>query len=196
MFQYNPTFVLLLEIGVFSGNGDASRPYPSRIIQGVLASDGIHKAYRITRALAQHTLLLFERGDPVSGREYDLLVNRFECRRVIGLIDALLGLADAVQAGQRLAGRPLTDRSRLAEIGGKLERHLDGLDALLAEMQTVLPPYMAYVACREYMFLRQAMRVQADELALLARDEAIEGGETLIPVPVSLRGRETAGMTL
>ncbi|MEF3310527.1 family 20 glycosylhydrolase [Paenibacillus sp. GYB004] len=181
MFQYNPTFVLLLEIGVFSGNGDASRPYPSRIIQGVLASDGIHKAYRITRALAQHTLLLFERGDPVSGREYDLLVNRFECRRVIGLIDALLGLADAVQAEQRLAGRPVTDRSRLAEIGGKLERHLDELDALLAEMQTVLPPYMAYVACREYMFLRQAMQVQADELALLARDEAIGSGEALIP---------------
>lgn len=187
MFQYNPTFVLLLEIGVFSGNGDASRPYPSRIIQGVLASDGIHKAYRITRALAHNTLLLFERGELVPGREYDLHINRFECRRVIGLIDALLGLADAVQAQQRLAKRPVADRSRLAEIGEKLERHLGELDDLLLEMQTVLPPYMAYVARREYMFLRQAMREQADELALLARDEAMISGEAEIPVPVSLR---------
>lgn len=187
MFQYSSTFVLLLEIGVFTGNGDRSRPYPARIIRSVLATDGTHKAYRVTRALAQNALLSFERGNAVSGREYDLHVNRFECRRVIGLIDALLGLVDAVRAQERIANGPVARRGELAAVCERLERELDALDALLLEMQAVLPRYIVYVAWREYMFLREAMRQQAEELASLARDRSVLNGETAIPVPIALR---------
>ncbi|TNJ65513.1 hypothetical protein FE784_14935 [Paenibacillus hemerocallicola] len=177
LFQYSSTFVLLLEIGVFSGNSDAARPYPARIIRSVLATDGTHKAYRVTRALALNALLSFERGSAVSGREYELQVIRFECRRVVGLIDALLGLADAVRDQERIANGPIAGRSGLAGIGGRLERELDKLDALLVEMREVLPGYMVYVGWREYMFLREAIRVQMEQLKRLAGDRAVLSGE-------------------
>jgi hypothetical protein len=181
LFQYSSTFVLLLEIGVFSGNSDAARPYPARIIRSVLATDGTHKAYRVTRALALNALLSFERGSAVSGREYELQVIRFECRRVVGLIDALLGLADAVRDQERIANGPIAGRSGLAGIGGRLERELDKLDALLVEMREVLPGYMVYVGWREYMFLREAIRVQTEQLKRLAGDRAVLSGEADLP---------------
>ncbi|MDF2721109.1 MAG: beta-hexosaminidase [Paenibacillus sp.] len=187
MFQYSSTFTLLLEIGVFTGNGDPARPYPTRIVRSVLATDGTHKAYRVTRALAQNALVLFERGSAVLGREYDLQVNRFECKRVIGLIDALLGLVDAVRDQERLAKGPVARRGELTIIHERLERELNELDELLLEMQTVLPRYIVYVSWREYMFLRESMRRQAEELAILARDSEVLNGNKNIPVPVTLR---------
>ncbi|MDF2714202.1 MAG: hypothetical protein K0R28_1127 [Paenibacillus sp.] len=183
LFEYSSTFTLLAEIGVFFGSSDITRSYPAGIIRSVSATDGTHKAYRVTRALARNALLSFERGRAVPGREYDLQVIRFECRRAAGLIDALLGLVDAVRAMERLGDGPVARRSELAHIGERLERELDALDALLVEMQEVLPAYMVYVGWREYMFLREAMRKQAEQLTLLSRDKAILSGEADMPAP-------------
>ncbi|MDF2659616.1 MAG: hypothetical protein K0Q94_2407 [Paenibacillus sp.] len=184
LFEYSSTFVLLLEIGVFSGNSDPSRPYPARIIRSVLATDGTHKAFRVTRTLARNALLAFERGSPAAGKEYELEVIRFECRRVIGLIDALLGLVDAVRAYERIARGPAAGRSGLGAVGERLERDLEALDVLLAEMQTVLPAYMVYVGWREYGFLREAIRAQAEQLGHLAGDRAVLSGEVSLPPSV------------
>lgn len=183
LFEYSSTFTLLTAIGVFFDSSDIARSYPAGIIRSVSAADGTHKAYRVTRALARNALLSFERGMSVPGREYELRVIRFECRRVAGLIDALLGLVDAVRALERLGNSPVARRSELAVIGDRLERELNALDALLVEMQEVLPAYMVFVGWREYMFLREAMRKQAEQLALLSRDKAILSGEADIPVP-------------
>ncbi|GAA3413395.1 family 20 glycosylhydrolase [Paenibacillus hodogayensis] len=183
LFEYSSTFTLLAEIGVFFSSADSIRAYPAGIVRSVLATDGVHKAYRVTRALARNALLSFEQGKAVPGREYELRVIRFECRRVAGLIDGLLGLSDAVRAMERLRNGPIAGRCGLAAVGERLERELDALDRLLAEMQGVLPAYMVFVGLREYMFLREAMRKQAEQLTLLSRDEAILRGEADVPLP-------------
>ncbi|TMV48749.1 hypothetical protein FE783_17030 [Paenibacillus mesophilus] len=183
LFEYSSTFTLLTAIGVFFGSSDIARSYPAGIVRSVSAVDATHKAYRVTRALARNALLSFKEGKAVPGREYELQVIRFECRRVAGLIDALLGLADAVRDMERLGNGPVARRSELAVIGEKLERELNALDTLLVEMQEVLPAYMVYVGWREYMFLRDAMRKQAEQLALLSRDKAILSGEADMPAP-------------
>lgn len=183
LFEYSSTFTLLAEIGVFFGRSDIAGSYPAGIVRSVTATDGTHKAYRVIRALARNALLSFERGRAVPGRDYELQVIRFECGRVIGLIDALLGLVDAVRAMERMASGPVAGRSELAVVGTRLERELFALDALLADMKEVLPAYMVYVAWREYMFLREAVRKQAEQLALLSRDKAIMSGEADMPVP-------------
>lgn len=186
LFEYSPAFVLLQEIGVFSGNGDKTRPYPSRIIRSMLATGGTHKAFQVMQRLAKSTLQGLASSDqgatwPDRGEEPGLI--RFECHRVIGLTEAILSLADAVRDTMRLTDqgqqRSTDSGERLAAVGRKLRADLAGLDSLLREMGRVLPPYMAYVAWREYSFLREAMRAQAEQIERLAADPALRG-ETLV----------------
>lgn len=164
LFEYSSTFALLVEIGVLFGHPEKAHLYPAPIIRSILSTDGTHKAYRITRALARNILLLFEQGKAIAGREYELQVIRFECRRVIVLIDALLGLADAVQALENMQNASVEKRSELADIGGQLQLELDKLDTFLIEMQDILPAYMVAVGWREYMHLREAMWEQVEQL--------------------------------
>ncbi|MEF2246084.1 family 20 glycosylhydrolase [Paenibacillus sp. IITD108] len=168
LFEYSSTFALLMEIGVLFGQPKKAHLYPEPIIRSILSTDGTHKAYRITRTLAHNILPLFEQGKAVAGREYELQVIRFECRRVIALIDALLGLADAVQALEDTQNSPVEKRNELvADIGAQLQLELDKLDAFLIEVQDILPDYLVAVSWREYMYLREAMRKQVEQLTNL-----------------------------
>lgn len=182
-FGYSSSSMLIAGLPAYFSENPTNNPYPARVINSIRALRGTRWAYDTILVSLRKALRLFEQGEARPGKEYDVLLNRFECRRVETIVQTVLRMTDGINRYEQIRNGPLSQRTKLTELRNDLVQALQELDAIMLEMKRFLPPYLVPAGLRYYSPLREALRLLVEQMDGLVEDRAAMAGETPLPFP-------------
>lgn len=155
---YWPVMFLINELPVYFGNYFPKKPYPARILNAMFATQGIRDAYYWIKLQMEKTVKLLNKAISHPGKEYLLEYNRFECRKLAGLIGVFLTLADAANKYDQ-ANRFYPEKRGiiLLWVQEDLNLALKQLDEVLLDIHHNLPHYYVPSSLRELTPLRDSI---------------------------------------